>query len=81
MDCFLPFVVTRAYKTLFSRTVIHHDDLDHILTLQMFTKGFYIFGFVPTPARETDEEHISLPRQGNVSIEARLKKTATRTRH
>jgi len=40
----------------------------------MFTKGFYILGFDLTPDRETDEEHISLPRQGNVSIEARFNK-------
>jgi hypothetical protein len=40
----------------------------------MFTKGFYILGFDITPDRESDEEHISLPLQGNVRIEARYKK-------
>jgi len=33
-----------------------------------------VLGFNLTPDREADEEHISLPRQGNVSIEALFKK-------
>ena len=33
----------------------------------------YILGFDLTPDREADEEHIGLPRQGNVRIEARFK--------
>ena len=45
-----------------------------MITLEMFTKGFYILGFDLTPDREAEEEHISLPRQGNVRIEARFKK-------
>jgi hypothetical protein len=40
----------------------------------MFTKVFYVLGFDLTPDRQADEEHISLPRQGNVGNEARLKK-------
>ena len=40
----------------------------------MFTKGLYVLGFDLTPDREADEEHISLPRQGNVRIEGRFKK-------
>ena len=44
-----------------------------MITLEMFTKGFYILGFDLTPDREAGEEHISLPLQGNVRIEARLK--------
>jgi hypothetical protein len=44
-----------------------------MITLENFTKGFYILGFDLTPDREADEEHISLPRQGNVRIEARFK--------
>ena len=32
-----------------------------------------MLGFDRTPDREADEEHISLPRQGNVRIEARFK--------
>jgi hypothetical protein len=74
MDCSSPFGVTRAYETLFSSTGIHHDDRGHMINLEMFTKGFYILGFDLTPDREADEEHISLPRQGNVRIEARFKK-------
>jgi hypothetical protein len=58
---------------LFSSTGIHHDDRAHMITLEMFTKGFYILGFDLTPDRETDEEHISLPRQVNVHTEALFK--------
>jgi len=73
MDCSSPFGATRAYETLFSSTGIHHDDRAHI-TLEMLTESFYILGFVLTPDREAYEEHISLPRQGNVRIEALFKK-------
>jgi hypothetical protein len=45
-----------------------------MFTLDMFTKGYYVLGFDLTPDREADEEHISLPRQGNVRIEALFKK-------
>jgi hypothetical protein len=38
------------------------------------SKRFYILGFDQPPDRETDEEHISLPHQGNVRIEARFNK-------
>ena len=33
----------------------------------------YFQGFYLTPDRQADEEHISLPRQGNVRIEALFK--------
>ena len=45
-----------------------------MITIGMFTKGFYVLGFDLTPDREANEEHVSLPRQGNVRIEARFKK-------
>ena len=45
-----------------------------MITLEMFTKGFYVLGFDLTSDREADEEHLNLPRQGNVRIEARFKK-------
>jgi len=79
MDCSSPFGATRAYETLFSSTGIHHDDRAHMITLEMFTKGFYILGFDLTPDRVADEEHISLPRQGNVRIEALFKKPLSET--
>ena len=44
-----------------------------MITMEMFTKGFYILGFDLTPDREPDEEHLSLARQGNVRIEALFK--------
>ena len=44
-----------------------------MITLKMFTKGLYGLGFDQTPDWEADEEHISLPRQGNVRIVALFK--------
>jgi len=55
-------------------TALHHDDCAHMITLEMFTKGFYVLDFDLTPNRQADEEHISLPRQGNVRIVTRFKK-------
>ena len=75
MDCFSSFGATRAYETLFSSTGIHRVDRAHIITLEMFTKDFYVLGFDLTPDREAHEEHISLPHQGNVRIEERFKKS------
>ena len=74
MDCSTPYGATRAYETLLSSTGIHHDDRAHMITLEMFTKEFYVLGFDLTHGKEANEEHISLPRQGNVHIEARFKK-------
>ena len=45
-----------------------------MITLEMFTKTFYVIGFDLTTDREADEEHISLTPQGNVRIEARFTK-------
>jgi len=73
-DCSLTFGATTAYDTLFLRTRIHHDDRAQMITLEIFTKVFYVLGFDLTPDREADEEHINLPRQGNVRIEATFKK-------
>jgi len=56
MDCSSSFGATRAYETLFSSTDINHDNRAHMITLEIFTKGFYLFGFDLTPAREADEE-------------------------
>jgi hypothetical protein len=74
MDCSSPFGFTRAYETLFSSTGIHHDDRGHMIIMDMFVKGFYVLGFDLTPDKEADEGHVSLPRQGNLRIEARFKK-------
>jgi hypothetical protein len=49
-----------------------HRDRAHTVTLEMSTKCFYLSGFDLTPDWEADEEHISLPCQGNVRIEARF---------
>jgi hypothetical protein len=75
MDCSSPFGATRPYETLFSSMCTHHDDRAHMITLEMFTECFYVLGFVLTPDREADEEHISLPRQRNVRVEACFKKS------
>ena len=45
-----------------------------MITLEIFSKVFYILGVDLTPGREANEEHISLPRQGNVRIEAQFNK-------
>jgi hypothetical protein len=74
MDRSSPFGATRAYETLFSSTGIHDDDRAHMITPEMFTKGIYVLGFDLTPDRDAVEERISLPREGNVRIEARFKK-------
>ena len=62
VDCCTPFGATRAYETLFSSTGIHHDNLDHMITLEMFTNEFYVLEFGLTSEKEADVEHISLPR-------------------
>ena len=41
-----------------------------MITLKMFTNGFYILGFDLTPDREADEEHLFLPLKGNLRIAA-----------
>jgi len=79
MDCSSTFGSTRTYETLLSSTGIQHDDRAHVITLQIFTNGFYILGFDLTPDREADEEHISLTHQENVRCEAVFKKTTPRT--
>ncbi len=74
MDCSSSYGVTRDYETFFYSTGIHHDNRAHIITLELFTKFFYVLGFGLTRNREADGQHISLPRQGIVRIEARFKK-------
>ena len=68
LHCSSPFAATRAYETLFSSTSIHHDDRAHMITLEIFTKGFHVLGFDITPGEEADEKHICLSRQGYVRI-------------
>ena len=51
MDCSSPFGANRAFEKLFSSTGKHHDDRAHMITLEMFTKGFYILGSDLTPDR------------------------------
>ena len=57
MDCSSTFGATRAYEIVFSSTGIHHDDRVHMITLEIFTKVFYILSFDLTPDRHADEEH------------------------
>jgi hypothetical protein len=45
-----------------------------MITLEMFTMVYYMLFFHLTPDRVADEEYVSLPRQGNMRIEARFKK-------
>jgi len=74
MDWSSPFSATRAYETLLSSTDIHHDDRAHMITLEKFTKGFFVLGFDLTTDTEDDEEHVKLPRQGNIGLDAPFKK-------
>ena len=74
MDCSSPSVATRDNEILFSSIGFVHDDRAHMITLETFTKGLYILEFDLTPHKEADEEHISMPRQGNIRIEARFNK-------
>jgi len=74
MNCSSTFEATRAYKTMFSSTCIHYDDHAHTIILEMFAKIFSILGLDLTPDREVDEEHICLPRQGNMRIQTQFKK-------
>jgi len=53
----LLIVHTRAYETIFSSTGINHDGHAHMITLEMFTKCVYIFGFDLTLDREADERN------------------------
>ena len=55
MDCSSTFRATRAYETLFTSTGIHHDDRAHVITPEIFTKGYNILGFDLTPDTEADE--------------------------
>ena len=45
MKCSSTLGAARAYETLFSSTGMHHDDRAQMITLEMFTKGFYVLGF------------------------------------
>jgi len=73
MDSSSPFGATRAYETSCSSTGNHHGDRARMITLEMFTKDFYILGFDLTPDREADEEHISLPRKEMFAMKHSLK--------
>jgi len=57
-------------RNTISSMSIHHDDRAHI-TLEIFTKGFYVLGFDLTTDRGA-EDHNSA-RQSNVRIEALFK--------
>jgi len=72
MACSSPFGATKAYATLFSSTGFHHADRANMITLEMFTKRFFVLCFDLTTYREAEEEHIILPLQGNVRIKARF---------
>jgi len=72
-DCSSTFGATRAYEKLFSITVVGHDNRAHMITLEMFTKFFYVLAFDLTYDREADEDLICVPRHGNVHLEARFK--------
>jgi len=45
----------------YSSTGIHYNDPAYMITLEMFSRAFYILGVDLTPDKEADEEHIILP--------------------
>ena len=57
IDCSSTIGATTAYETLHSNTGIHHDECAHMITLEMFTKCFYILGFDVTSDTGADEKH------------------------
>ena len=74
-----PFGTTRAYKnTLFEYRHTSRGPCSYDYPRNVY-QGYYILGFDLTTDREADEKHISLPRQGNVRIEARFKKPLPET--
>jgi hypothetical protein len=50
-----------------------------MITLEMFTKFFYILGFDLRPDIQEDDEHICLPRRGNERIKALFKNSHPET--
>jgi hypothetical protein len=60
MDSSPPQGDTSPCETLFSSIGIHHDDRDHIITLEIFTRDFYVLGFDLKTDRKSVEEHIKL---------------------
>jgi len=50
-----------------------------MITLEMFTKVFYVLGFDLTPDKEADEEHVYLVKE--MCALRHALKTTTRTRH
>ena len=46
-----------------------------MITMEMFTKGFYLLGFCLTPNSDAHEEHITLPRKEMCVSRHALKKT------
>jgi len=60
-------------NTLFGYTT-HHDDRAHMITIEMFTKVFYILGCDLTPFREAGKHHVSIRCSQKLCIVARFEK-------
>ena len=69
-NCPSPFEIAMANDKQFSSTGINHDDGAPMITMKLFTKGFYIVGFNFTPDRGNNKQHVSLPCQENERIMA-----------
>ena len=61
-------------KHYFENTGFLHDYRAHMITLEMFTKVFYVLGFDLTPDIQADEEHKIMLREGNGRIDALFNK-------
>nr|CAD7591474.1 unnamed protein product [Timema genevievae] len=64
---------TLAYDTLFSGLGIHHQKNRHLITRDMFNKGYFMLAFDLTPDTAGQDSHTSLHTEGNVRFELQFK--------
>nr|CAD7194727.1 unnamed protein product [Timema douglasi] len=64
---------TLTYNTLFSGLDIHHQNNGHLITRDMFNKGYFILAFDLTPDSAGQDSHTSLQTEGNVRFELQFK--------
>nr|CAD7424510.1 unnamed protein product [Timema monikensis] len=64
---------TLAYDTLFSGLGIHHQNNGHLITRDMFNKGYFMLAFDLTPDSAGQDSHTSLQTEGNVRFELQFK--------
>lgn len=70
---------TRAYRTLFTGTGIHHSDNGHQISLNAIANGFFLLAFDLTADGAAYDSCRSLLNQGTIRIDARFKEPLTKT--